>query len=142
MKPRFLLTILALFLTIVPIGLTTGGCASTGAPTAEQVSYKTIKATDDAVLTALKVWANRYVAREKANDATKQSDPGGYLDRRNALIQEDGKVRQLQAEYTSAVSLVVDAWVKAKRAGTNSTAEPIPDAAVTKAADAILSIAK
>lgn len=136
----FITTALAAFaIAVAPIT----GCTGPSKPaTVEVAAYSTIQQTDQAVLTAIQIWANRYAKREAANDATKQSDPGGYLERRSALIQEDGRVRQLQATYTTAVTEVVNAWVAAKRAGTAATAEPVPSSAVLKAASELQSIAK
>ena len=133
----------ALIALILSITTVTTGCTGPAKPaTVEIAAYSTIQQTDQAVLTALSVWANRYAKREAANEETKQSDPGGYLDRRNALLKEDGNVRQLQADYTAAVTLVVNQWVAAKRAGTATTSAPVPDEAVLSAAAKIKSIAK
>lgn len=133
---KFLLALLLI------IAVPSVGCVNSKPPSAEVTAYSTIKATDDAVLTSLKVWANRYAKRESENEKTKAIDLSGYMERKAMLIQEEARVRQLQANYTAAVTLAVQTWVAARNSGTASTASPVATPDVLKAAAAIESISK
>lgn len=122
--------VLGALLLSIPVTFT--GCTTTQIQKAEVASYKTIKSSDEAVSAALKAWAVRYVKRERDNEATRASDPGGYLERRNALIREEGKVIELKGRYTEAVTAAVNVWVAAKQSGQPVTAEPLATAAITE----------
>lgn len=101
------------------------GCTTPQAVKVEVASYKTIKASDEAVSAALKAWAVDYIKRERRNESTRASDPGGYLDRRSELVREEGAVIELKAKYTEAVTLVVSSWIAAKKSGANVPPEPL-----------------
>lgn len=122
--------LLGAMLLLAPVTFT--GCTTTQVQKAEVVSYKTIKASDEAASAALKAWAVRYVKRERDNEATRATDPGGYLERRNALIREEGKVIELKGKYTEAVTSAVNVWVDAKKSGQPVTSEPLATAAINE----------
>lgn len=127
---KILSTLLGAVLLLAPTTFT--GCTTTQIQKAEVSSYKTIKASDEAVAAAIKAWAVRYVKRERDNEATRATDPGGYLERRNALIREEGKVIELKGRYTEAVTSAVNVWIEAKKSGQPVTAEPLATAAINE----------
>lgn len=112
---RILLFVSALAMASWPVALVTG-CA--GPASVESTAHKTIRATDEAVYTALQVWAERYAQREASNEASRATDPGGYVERRQALLREHGRVVELRAKYSTAVQAAVAAWVRIKESGT------------------------
>lgn len=100
------------------------GCQT--APSAEVVGYTTVAAANTGLKTALQFWAVSYAKREASNEATKKSDPGGYLARQNELLKEDGRIRTLQANFTAAETIAVESWLAAKKAGIPVPADPKP----------------
>ena len=121
---KFLPKILLAFLLAFTIPAFTSGCKT---PTsAEQVAYTTVAAANTGFKTALQLWAVSYAKREAANEATKKTDPGGYLERQRALLTEDGHIRTVQANFTASERLVVESWLAAKKAGIPVPADPKP----------------
>jgi len=97
------------------------GCA---APSASRAAHNSIKASDAAVEGAIRVWSVSFASREDANEQTRTSDPGGYLERRHELTKEYGRVIDLHGRYSDAVRATVEAWVTAKQAGLAAPIEP------------------
>ena len=97
------------------------GCA---APSASRVTYDSIRTSDAAVDGAIRAWSASFASREDANEQTRTSDPGGYLDRRHELTKEHGRVVELHGRYSDAVRATVEAWVAAKQAGLPAPIEP------------------
>jgi hypothetical protein len=121
-----LLHSLALAFAFLFLFATPTGCALGSKPkTVEAVAFTSTDASDIAAYGALKVWADGYAKRLRANDKTKQSDPGGYLERRLELVKEQGRVSDLRSKYSASVALVIEGWVAAKRAGLPTPPEPI-----------------
>ncbi len=120
-----LLEIIAAVSVLIFAGVAGVGCQTNSPVSVERASYRTISASDQAVTTALQVWAERYARREAENEATRTSDPGGYLARRNALVQELGRASDLHARYSAAVKLVVEQWIAMNAAGAATTLTPV-----------------
>lgn len=97
------------------------GCA---APSASRAAHNSIKASDAAVEGAIRAWSVSFASREDANEQTKASDPGGYLERRHELTKEYGRVVELHGRYSDAVRATVESWVAAKQAGLPAPIEP------------------
>lgn len=119
--PRFLLAVVfAAGLAILP------GCAPGSKPkTVEAIAFTTTDASDVAAYAALQIWAEGYAKRLRENEKTKQTDPGGYLERRLELVKEQGRVSDLRSKYSASVALVIEGWVAAKKAGLSAPPEPI-----------------
>jgi hypothetical protein len=111
---KFIALLAGLFITVA------SGCATGGL---EQATHATIRATDEAVYAALQVWAERYAQREAKNEGTRAADPGGYIERRQELLREQGRVVELRARYSLAVKAAVEGWIKAAE---TSNAPPDP----------------
>lgn len=99
------------------------GCA-TRQQTAEAASYNSIRASDVAVEAAIRAWSVRFADREARNEVTRNTDPGGYLQRQSDLLREHGRVVALHGAYSDAVRATVNAWVAAKQAGLPAPIEP------------------
>lgn len=125
--PKILLAVLLAF--AVPTFST--GCKTP--VSAEQVAYSTVESANTGFKTALKLWTVSYVKREAANEATKKTDPGGYLERQHALLVEYGRILSVQANFTAAETLVVESWLAAKKAGLPVPADPKPSQAMLSA---------
>lgn len=137
---KFLPKILLAFLLAFTIPAVSTGCKT---PTsAEQVAYSTVSAANTGMKTALQFWAVSYARREAANEATKQTDPGGYLERQRALLLEDGRIRQVQANFTAAETLVVESWLAAKKAGIPVPADPKPSQAMISSITEVKTLTK
>lgn len=106
------------------------GCA-TRQQTAEAASYNSIRASDVAVEAAIRAWSVRFADREARNEATRNTDPGGYLQRQSDLLREHGRVVALHGAYSDAVRATVNAWVAAKQAGKPAPIEPLQGPDVT-----------
>lgn len=99
------------------------GCKT--ANSIERAAIQSIRASDAAVESAIRAWSVSYADRDARNDATRSTDPGGYLDRRHALIVEHGRVVDLHGRYSDAVRAAVESWVAAKQAGRPAPLEPV-----------------
>lgn len=97
------------------------GCA---APSLSSAHYNSIRTSDTAVEGAIRAWSVSFASREDANEQTRTSDPGGYLERRHELTKEYGRVIELHGRYSDAVRATVEAWVAAKQAGLPAPIEP------------------
>ena len=88
------------------------GCTGTGGrpKSTEEVTFETIRDSQDAVHAALAIYNKRAAKATVANDKTQQSDPGGYLDRQRALTIRHGNVERAISEYQAAVNAQVAAW--------------------------------
>ena len=106
------------------------GCAARQ-QTAEVASYNSIRASDAAVEAAIRAWSVRFADREARNEATRSTDPGGYLQRQSDLLREHGRVVALHGAYSDAVRATVNAWVAAKQAGKPAPIEPLQGPDVT-----------
>src|SRR5574343_974543 len=87
---KFLSQILLAFILAFTIPALTTGCQTP--VSAEQVAYTSVAAANTGFKTALQLWALSYARREASNEATRAMDPGGYLERRNALLNENGRI--------------------------------------------------
>ena len=83
-----------------------------------------------------------YARREAANEATKAADPGGYLERHNALLKEDGRIRIVQANFTASERLVVETWLAAKSSGIPTPPDPKPSQEMLSAITEVKSLTK
>lgn len=119
---KFLPQILLAFILAFTIPALTTGCQTP--VSAEQAAYTTVAAANTGFKTALQLWAVSYARREAANETTKATDPGGYLERRNALLKEDGRIRIVQANFTASEKLVVETWLAAKSSGIPTSPDP------------------
>lgn len=91
--------------------MSTGCKVLDGRPkSAEEVTFETIRDSQDAVHSALAIYNKRAAKATVANEKTQQSDPGGYLDRQRALTIRHGKVERAVAEYQAAVNAQISAW--------------------------------
>lgn len=105
MITRLFLALLTIAVTLLPVG-----CAN---QSAERVSERTIAASNVAVDAALKAFYLKYAKDEKANEATRTEDPGGYLERQNALLLKHGKVSDGLDKYQATVRVTVAAFIAA-----------------------------
>ena len=109
------------------------GC-TTGPTSAERISEKSIAASNSAVDTALKAFYLKYATQEADNDATRASDPGGYLERQNALLRKHGAVTTAHEKYKLAVNLAIESWIATHGQGSGDGGQSIPSTtAVTSA---------
>lgn len=91
--------------------MSTGCKAFDGRPkSAEEVTFETIRDSQEAVQAALAIYNKRAAKATVANEKTQQSDPGGYLDRQRALTTRHGNVERAIAEYQAAVNAQIAAW--------------------------------
>ncbi len=88
------------------------GCTGLGGrpKSAEELTFETIRDSQDAVHAALAIYNKRAAKATVANEKTQQSDPGGYLDRQRALTIRHGNVERAVAEYQAAVNAQIAAW--------------------------------
>ena len=121
---KILPQILQAYILAFTIPTLTTGCKTP--VSAEQAAYTTVAAANTGFKTALQLWAVSYAKREAANEATKTTDPGGYLERHNALLKEDGRIRIVQANFTASERLVVETWLAAKSSGIPVPPDPKP----------------
>jgi len=105
MITRLFLAFLTIAVTLLPVGC--------GTQSAERVSERTIAASNVAVDAAMKAFYLKYAKDEAANQATRTEDPGGYLERQNALLLKHGKVSDGLDKYQAAVRLTVAAFIAA-----------------------------
>jgi hypothetical protein len=117
------------------------GCAGRQ-QTVESAAYNSIRASDAAVEGALRAWSVSYVDREAKNDATRATDPGGYLARRADLLREHGRVHDIHGRYSDAVRAAVETWVALKQSGKPAPLEPIATPDITALRAQIEEIAK
>lgn len=131
---RFLLGLLTLLVAcLLP------GCGTTSV---ERQANTTIEASNIAVDAALQAFYRSYAMQERQNDATRATDPGGYLERNQALLLKHGKVTVAHEKYKAAVKLTVQAWIDSHVLG-DSNLSVIPSSEAVLAAQAnLLSIAK
>jgi predicted dinucleotide-utilizing enzyme len=115
-----------------------GGCAS--GP--ERAAHTTIKAANIAVDTAMRAYAQEVVRREKANAATRATDPGGYLDRQRDALVLHGKVSDAKNAYREAVNVAVTMWLMQKSDKANAPPEPVANSEVTAALHRLLKLTK
>jgi hypothetical protein len=102
----------AVALIVANLAWFTSGCTGlNGRPkSVEEVTFETIRDSQDAVQTALAIYNKRAAKATVNNEKTQQSDPGGYLDRQRALTIRHGKVERAIAEYQAAVNAQIAAW--------------------------------
>lgn len=102
----------AAMLLIANLAFFTSGCTGlNGRPkSTEEVTFETIRDSQDAVQAALDIYNKRAAKATVANEKTQQSDPGGYLDRQRALTIRHGNVERAIAEYQAAVNAQIAAW--------------------------------
>ena len=137
---KFLPKLLLAFLLAFAVPTLNTGCKTPAS--AEQIAYTTVAAANSGFKTALQLWAVSYARREAANEATKKTDPGGYLERQRALLTEDGHIRTVQANFTAAETLVVESWLAAKKAGIPAPADPKPSEAMLSAITEVKTLTK
>lgn len=106
----------------------------------ERAAHTTIKAANIAVDTAMKAYAKEVVRKEKANDATRATDPGGYLDRHRTALLLHGRVSDAKNAYRDAVNVAVTMWLMQKSDKANAPPEPLANAEVTAALQRLLSL--
>lgn len=94
------------------LAFATSGCTGAGGrpKSVEEVTFETIKDSQDAVHAALAIYNKRAAKATVANEKTQRSDPGGYLDRQRALTVRHGNVERVIAEYQAAVNAQIAAW--------------------------------
>lgn len=101
----------AAMLLIVNLAFITGCTGTGGRPkSTEEVTFETIRDSQDAVYAALDIYNKRAAKATVANDKTRAADPGGYLERQRALTVRHGYVERAIAEYQSAVNAQIAAW--------------------------------
>ena len=132
MITRLFIAFITIVVTLLPVG-----CAN---QSAERVSERTIAASNVAVDAALKAFYLKYAKDEAANEATRTEDPGGYLERQNALLLKHGKVSDALDRYQAAVRLTVEAFIAAH--GQESPSAIPTTEAVNAAAASLFSFAK
>jgi len=106
MITRLLLAFLTIVVALLPVGC--------GTQSAERVSERTIAASNIAVDSALKAFYLQYAKDEAANDATRTTDPGGYLERQNALLLKHGKVSDALDKYQRITKASIEVWILAE----------------------------
>jgi predicted dinucleotide-utilizing enzyme len=108
----------------------------------ERAAHTTIKAANIAVDTAMKAYSREVVRKERANDATRATDPGGYLDRHRTALLLHGKVSDAKNAYRDAVNVAVTMWLMQKSDKANAPPEPLANAEVTAAMHRLLKLTK
>lgn len=140
---RILLALCAAFITCLfvagPAALFVG-CSTQ--PSIARAAHTSIKASDAAVEGAIRAWGVSFADREAKNEASRATDPGGYLERRHELTKEHGRVVELHGRYSNAVRATVEAWIATKQAGLNAPVEPIATAEVDDLRSQLQAIAK
>jgi hypothetical protein len=102
----------AVALIVANLAFITSGCTGlNGRPkSTEEVTFETIRDSQDAVQAALDIYNKRAAKATVANEKTQRSDPGGYLDRQRAFTVRHGNVERVIAEYQAAVNAQIAAW--------------------------------
>lgn len=133
MITRLFLAFLTIAVALLPVG-----CAN---QSTERVAERTIAASNVAVDAALKAFYLKYAKDEAANEATRATDPGGYLERQNALLLKHGKVSDALDKYQAVTRAAIESWILV----TGGTPDPtkIPSSsAVDAAAASLLSLTR
>lgn len=108
---RIVAPLWAVALIVANLSFLTGCKALDGRPkSTEEVTFETIRDSQEAVQAALAIYNKRAAKATVANEKTQQSDPGGYLDRQRALTTRHGNVERAIAEYQAAVNAQIAAW--------------------------------
>ncbi len=89
------------------------GCTGLGGrpKSAEELTFETLRDAQDTVKAALDIYVARAAKATVANDRTRESDPGGFLERQEALTKRQGKVQVAVSEFQAAVTAQRLAWL-------------------------------
>jgi len=133
MITRLFLAFLTIAVALLPVG-----CSN---QSTERVAERTIAASNIAVDTALKAFYQKHAKDEAANNATRTEDPGGYLERQNALLLKHGKVSDGLDKYQAVARAAIESWILVT-GGAPDPAKIPSNSSVDAAAASLLSLAR